>query len=77
MSEGDTYQPGDVYSEEGIFKLPHQCDAWHIGSWDDLQRFLSDIQSLLHAPIFCSGPECPRLIASTYTTCYLHKDVAS
>ena len=41
------YEPGDVYLEDGIFQLPHQCSEWKIGSDRDARRFIADVEALL------------------------------
>ena len=45
---------GSVYPEDkapGYFYLPHQCGEWKIGSVEDMQAFIADLQRALAAEV--------------------------
>ncbi len=39
------YEPGMLRRrDDGVFFLPHQCDAWEIGGVGQLRQLISDAQ---------------------------------
>ena len=50
------YRLGVVYlDEDGRVCLPHHCDEWPIGSWQDAEQFVADLRVLREGPMPCQG----------------------
>ena len=86
MSDGERYQPGDVYMDEGVIRLPHQCSEWSIGERPDALALMVDLRAMLggdpHALVQCPGvwgvgwphaKSCQRLVLRKYKYCPQHR----